>query len=99
MNNEKIIRLTGQLLSINKAIYKALDICFVLQGKFNWKKHFDIVIEIRLLSKSLHRTTTTFYNTGTEYARLLSINNNDEQLTRVQIVQIVQIAADSRETL
>ena len=89
MNNEKIIRLTGQLLSINKAIYKALDICFVLQGKFNWKKHFDIVIEIRLLSKSLHRTTTTFYNTGTEYARLYEREREREREEEEVITRIV----------
>ena len=67
MNNKKIIKLTGQLLRINQAIYKAIDICCILEDKFEQRRRFDIVIEIRSLSKALHRTTTIFYNTRSKY--------------------------------
>ena len=96
MNNEKISKLTYQLLRINKAIYKAIDICCILEDKFVQRKRFDIFIELRGLSRALHKTTSIFYDTGCKYTRALYINDDNEQLTRVSN-SIILIASKCEE--
>ena len=98
MNNDKISKLTYQLLRINKAIYKAIDICYILEDKFVQRKRFDIFIELRGLSRALHKTTSIFYDTGCKYTRALYINDDNEQLTRVSN-SIILIASKCKEVL
>ena len=98
MNDDKISKLTYQLLRINKAIYKAIDICYILEDKFVQRKRFDIFIELRGLSRALHRTTSIFYDTGCKYTRALYINDDNEQLTRVSN-SIILIASKCEEVL